>query len=61
MNRCTQPGCAGGIDADGFCDVCDPESILADPDLTAILDLDRPVGVLLFSVLHCVSDDDLVR
>ncbi|NKZ02680.1 SAM-dependent methyltransferase [Actinomadura latina] len=42
-------------------DVCDPESILADPDLTAILDLDRPVGVLLFSVLHCVSDDDLVR
>ncbi|CND99891.1 S-adenosyl methyltransferase [Mycobacterium tuberculosis] len=42
-------------------DVRDPESILTDPDLTAVLDLDRPVGVLLFSVLHCVADDDLVH
>ncbi|GGU93892.1 serine/threonine-protein kinase PknG [Actinomadura cremea] len=22
MNRCAQPGCAGVVDADGFCDVC---------------------------------------
>ncbi|MFF4241220.1 tetratricopeptide repeat protein [Actinomadura geliboluensis] len=22
MNRCTQPGCTGQVDADGFCDVC---------------------------------------
>ncbi|WP_433464878.1 SAM-dependent methyltransferase [Spirillospora sp. CA-128828] len=42
-------------------DVRYPESILRNPDLTAVLDLERPVGVLMFSVLHCVADEDLVQ
>ncbi|MER7542069.1 tetratricopeptide repeat protein [Spirillospora sp. NPDC127506] len=39
MNRCTQPGCAGHIDADGFCDVCGmapaPAPVPADPSAGA--------------------------
>lgn len=46
-------------------DVRQPERILADPDVTGLLDLDRPVAVLMVAVLAYlpVSDDvvDLVR
>jgi SAM-dependent methyltransferase len=35
-----------------------PRRILADPALRAVLDLDRPVGLLLVSVLHFIPDGD---
>lgn len=35
-----------------------PESILDHPEVRALIDLDRPVAVLLCSVLHFVSDQD---
>jgi SAM-dependent methyltransferase len=47
---------------DGACvieeDLRRPESILAHPQTRALLDFGRPVGLLLVSVLHAVSDDD---
>jgi SAM-dependent methyltransferase len=39
-------------------DVRDPDSILRHPDLTALLDLDRPVALLLVSVMHFIPDSD---
>ena len=38
-------------------DLRDPESVLADPALTGLLDLDRPVAVLMVAVLHFVPDE----
>jgi hypothetical protein len=35
-----------------------PERLLADPELTRTIDLDRPVAVLLVAVLHFVPDAD---
>lgn len=35
-----------------------PADILADPDLRRLVDFDQPVGVLLVSVLHFLSDAD---
>jgi hypothetical protein len=37
-------------------DLRHPERVLADPVLTGLLDLSRPVGILLVSVLHFVPD-----
>jgi hypothetical protein len=37
-------------------DVRDPEAILADPALTALIDLSQPCGLLLTAVLHFVPD-----
>jgi hypothetical protein len=37
-------------------DLRHPDEVLADPQLTGLLDLDRPVGILLVSVLHFVPD-----
>ena len=37
-------------------DLTDPAAVLADPGLRAVLDLDRPVGVLACAVLHYVPD-----
>jgi hypothetical protein len=37
-------------------DLRHPEQVLADPALTGLLDLSRPVGILLVSVLHFVPD-----
>ncbi len=34
-----------------------PQAILADPELLSLLDLNRPVGLLLVAVLHFVPDD----
>lgn len=42
-------------------DVRDPDAILAHPRLRELVDLDRPVGVLLVSVLAAINDDDLTR
>jgi S-adenosyl methyltransferase len=39
-------------------DLRDPAAVLADPGVTDVLDFTRPVAVLLFSVLHFVSDED---
>lgn len=39
-------------------DLRDPRTILADPALTGVLDLSRPVGVTLTSVLTLVADED---
>ncbi|MGH3328146.1 MAG: SAM-dependent methyltransferase [Streptomycetales bacterium] len=47
---------AGITTVDG--DVRDPDGILADPELTALIDLDRPVAVLLVAILHSVRDDE---
>ena len=46
-------------------DLRDPAQLLANPDLTALLDLTRPVAVLLIAVLHFMPDtegpDEIVR
>ncbi|OLT26914.1 SAM-dependent methyltransferase [Actinomadura sp. CNU-125] len=38
-------------------DLYEPEKIFADPALTALIDLDRPVGVILAAILHHVPDE----
>jgi hypothetical protein len=38
-------------------DIRNMEKILEHPDLTALIDLHRPVGVLMLSVLHFVNDE----
>lgn len=39
-------------------DLRDPRTVLGDPALLELIDLSRPVAVLMFAVLHFVSDDD---
>jgi SAM-dependent methyltransferase len=39
-------------------DLRDPQRILADPALTALVDLTKPVAVLMVAVLHFVPDND---
>lgn len=39
-------------------DLRDPAAILADPAVKRLIDLDRPVGVMLVGVLHHLHDDD---
>ncbi|WP_326640499.1 SAM-dependent methyltransferase [Streptosporangium sp. NBC_01755] len=39
-------------------DLRDTEAILADPAVKRLIDLDRPVGVMLVGVLHHLHDDD---
>jgi hypothetical protein len=39
-------------------DVRDPEQIIAHPALQALIDLNKPVAILLVAVLHFVSSDD---
>ncbi len=39
-------------------DLREPEEILADPDLRALLDFEKPVGLLLVAILHFINDDD---
>ena len=40
------------------CDIRRPEAILDNPETRRLLDFGRPVAVLLFCVLHFVSDDE---
>jgi DNA-binding SARP family transcriptional activator len=42
-------------------DARDPDSILCDPAFTQLIDLRRPVAVLLFGVLHCIPNQDQVQ
>jgi len=39
-------------------DLLEPDKILADPALTATLDLDRPVALMLIAVLHFLTEQD---
>ncbi|MGK5628540.1 SAM-dependent methyltransferase [Streptomyces sp. URMC 123] len=39
-------------------DLTRPEELLASPEVTGTLDLDRPVGLLLVAVLMLISDED---
>jgi SAM-dependent methyltransferase len=39
-------------------DVRRPAGILADPAVTELIDFDRPVALLLVSILHFISDED---
>jgi hypothetical protein len=39
-------------------DLREPAAILANPNLTAVIDFSRPVGILLISVLHHIADAD---
>ncbi|HWG25895.1 MAG TPA: SAM-dependent methyltransferase [Actinospica sp.] len=39
-------------------DLRDPQSVLGNPTVTALLDFDRPVALLTFAVLHFVPEED---
>lgn len=41
-----------------WADLREPRTVLAAPGVAGVLDLSRPVGVLMFSVLQHVPDDD---
>jgi len=38
-------------------DLRDPERLLADPDLRALIDFSQPAGLLMTAVMHFVADD----
>ncbi|BCJ36556.1 hypothetical protein Athai_40590 [Actinocatenispora thailandica] len=38
-------------------DLLDPDAVLGAPEVTALLDFDRPVAILLVSVLHFFADE----
>lgn len=38
-------------------DLCRPRTVLSDPDVRALLDFDRPIGLLMVAVFHFVPDD----
>ncbi|MEU6021930.1 SAM-dependent methyltransferase [Micromonospora sp. NPDC048871] len=39
-------------------DIRSPEAILQHPQVRQVLDFDRPIGLLLFAILHHLSDDE---
>ncbi|REE99436.1 SAM-dependent methyltransferase [Thermomonospora umbrina] len=39
-------------------DIREPEKVLADPEVTALIDLDRPVAVMMIGILHHLADAD---
>ena len=39
-------------------DLRHPADVVASPEVSELIDLDRPVAILLISVLHFISDDD---
>ncbi|KDN86225.1 SAM-dependent methyltransferase [Kitasatospora cheerisanensis] len=49
-----RPGSVSVLQAD----LRDPKAILADPAVRELLDLDRPVALLLFAILHFIDDAD---
>lgn len=38
-------------------DLTDPASVLDSPETQNLIDFDRPVGVLMFAMAHCIPDD----
>jgi SAM-dependent methyltransferase len=50
----------GNERASAICaDVCQPEAILAHSEVQRLLDIERPLGLVLVAVLHYVVDDDV--
>ena len=39
-------------------DIRQPEQILSHPDVTSRIDFDKPIGLLLFAILHHLRDDE---
>jgi len=39
-------------------DAREPAAVLKNPRLTALIDFDEPVGMVMFSVLHSIADDE---
>ena len=39
-------------------DICEPEAVLAHPEVDALLDFDRPLGLLLVATLPLIVDDE---
>ncbi|MEU1249724.1 SAM-dependent methyltransferase [Micromonospora arida] len=39
-------------------DIREPQAILSHPDVRRFLDFDRPIGLLLFAILHHLGDDE---
>ena len=39
-------------------DVRNPAAILADPDVRKLIDFEKPIGLLMFAILHHIMDDD---
>ena len=37
-------------------DFCDPDAVLNDPEVRAMIDFDRPIGLLMVAVLHHLDD-----
>jgi hypothetical protein len=52
---------SGGATTYVDADLRDPAKILHAPEVRELIDIDRPVGVLLISVLHFLTDDDEAR
>ena len=42
-------------------DLLDPPALLSDPRLRELIDLDRPVAVLVLAILHFIPDDNRIR
>jgi hypothetical protein len=40
-------------------DLMNPHSVLSDPDVRRLVDLSRPIGVLMIAVLHFIPDNDV--
>ncbi|WP_367319270.1 SAM-dependent methyltransferase [Streptomyces sp. HUAS ZL42] len=50
---------AGNEDADVLAaDLCKPQEILSSPQVERLIDLNRPVALLLVAILHFVEDED---
>jgi hypothetical protein len=39
-------------------DMAEPDGVLNHPDVRKLIDFDQPVGLLYFSVLHCLKDSE---
>ncbi|MGW3349357.1 SAM-dependent methyltransferase [Nonomuraea rubra] len=39
-------------------DLRDPDGIIADPEVRRLIDFDRPVGLLMFAILHHLTDEE---
>ncbi|MGI5238454.1 SAM-dependent methyltransferase [Dactylosporangium sp. CA-139066] len=45
----------------GYADLRDPEGVLGSPEVAELLDLSRPVALLMLGVLHYVADEEHPR
>ncbi|MEV0999160.1 SAM-dependent methyltransferase [Nonomuraea sp. NPDC050202] len=39
-------------------DLRDPDAIIGDPEVRRLIDFDRPVGLLMFAILHHLTDEE---